>query len=107
MVQVRSLLVLSLAVAWLAGAAVAHGHEMTVKGTVASIEASRVQVKTGEEKRDQAPAWFAIEPTTKIRRGDKTVTLDEARIRTGERIVILVDHKDDGTMKALEVRLAP
>jgi hypothetical protein len=88
-------------------AAVLMAHEMTIKGTVAAIDKSRIQIKTGEERKGESPAWFAIDAKTKIVRGDKTVTsIDDAKISVGERIVVNVDHQADGKMKTLEVRLA-
>ncbi len=90
---------------WLAAAA-AGGHEITVKGTVAAIEPSRIQVKTGEEKKGQAGAWYPIGAKTKIMRGKTTLSFKDAKIAAGERVVVLVDHDADGTMKTLEIRLA-
>ena len=93
------------AVAALSGALVM-AHEITVKGTVSALEAKRLQVKTGEEKKGTAPAWYAIDAKTKILRGKTTVTLDEAKIKVGERVAVLIDHDANGTMKTLEIRLA-
>lgn len=81
-------------------------HEMTVKGTVAAIETARVQVKTGEEKKDQSPAWYGLDAKTKIQRGKTVVTLEQANIKAGERVVLIVDHQTNGTMKTVEMRLA-
>jgi hypothetical protein len=81
-------------------------HEMTVMGTVAAIEQARIQVKTGKETTGQEPAWYPIDIKTKITRGKKTLTLEEARIKVDERIVIIVDHPDKGPMKTKEIRLA-
>ena len=88
------------------GAASVLAHEITIKGVVAAVEPGRIQVKSGAEKKDQQPAWYPIDAKTKIQRGQKTVTFDQAKIRVGERVVVLVDHQPGGTMKALEVRLA-
>jgi len=87
-----------------AGAAVAH--EMTVKGTVAAIEGTRIQVKTGEEKKGEQPAWYLIDAKTKIMRGKAGVTLTDAKIKTDERVVVLVNHEASGKMTAIEIRLA-
>lgn len=86
--------------------AVAFAHEMTVRGTVAAVEATRVQIKTGEEKAGQAPAWYAIDAKTKIKRGTKTMTLAEAKIAIDERVVVIVDHPTKGPMTTKEIRLA-
>ena len=81
-------------------------HVMTVKGTVAALEATRLQVKTGEEKTGTTPAWYPIGAKTKILRGKKAMTFAEAKIAVGERVVLSVDHASDGTMTTLEIHLA-
>lgn len=80
-------------------------HEMTVLGTVAGIEAGRIQVKTGKEKAGVAPTWYPIDDKTKITRGSQAMKLDDAKIRVSERVVILVDHPDKGPLKTREIRL--
>ena len=80
-------------------------HLMTIKGTVAALEPSRIQVKTGEEK-GATPAWYPIGGKTKLLRGKKAVTFAEAKISVGERVVLSVDHASDGTMTTLEIYLA-
>jgi hypothetical protein len=84
----------------------AMAHETTVKGTVAAIEPARIQIKTGEEKQGQAPVWYPIDAKTKIMRGKATLSFGDAKISTGERVVVLLDHDAKGVMKTLEVRLA-
>ena len=81
-------------------------HEMTIKGAVAAAEAKRIQVKTGEEKKNESPEWYAIDAKTKIMRDKTKVTFEEAKIKAGERVVVLVNHDADGKMMALEIRLA-
>jgi len=81
-------------------------HDVTVQGTVAAIESTRIQVKTGLEARDESPAWYPIDAATIIRRGRKTVTLADARIQPDERVVLLIDHPDKGALKTKEIRLA-
>ena len=81
-------------------------HEMLVQGTVAAIEPTRIQIKTGQEKAGQRPQWFPIERDTKIKRGSKTVKLEDAHIKVDERVVAIVDHPDKGPMKTKEIRLA-
>ena len=92
----------------IAAVAVIHvsAHEMTVKGTVAAIERTRIQVKTGAEKAGEAPAWYPIDKDTKIKRGKETVKPEEAKIATEERVVLIVDHPTRGPMKTKEIRLA-
>lgn len=81
-------------------------HEMTVAGTVAAIEPTRIQIKTGQEPQGEPPLWFPIDRATKIKRGSKTVTLAEARIKVDERVVAIVDHPDKGPITTKEIRLA-
>ena len=82
-------------------------HEIIVRGTVAAIEKTRIQIKTGEEKKGQAPAWYPIDSGTRIKRGDAIVTFEQARIKADERVVAIIDHPDKGPMKTKEIRLAP
>jgi methionine-rich copper-binding protein CopC len=93
-------------VALVAAASAAWAHQMTIKGTVAAIEPKRIQVKTGEEPKGQAPAWYPLDAKTKITRGKTTLTLENAKIAVGERVVAIVDHQANGTMTTLELRLA-
>jgi mono/diheme cytochrome c family protein len=53
--------------AWLSAASSLLAHEMTVRGTVAAIEPDRIQIKTGQEKVGEQPAWFPIDRSTTIR----------------------------------------
>ena len=80
-------------------------HEMTIMGTVAGIEAARIQVKTGKEKAGVVPTWYPIDDKTKITRSSKAVNLEDAKIKVNERVVILVDHPDKGPVKTKEIRL--
>jgi hypothetical protein len=91
--------------AWLT-ALPAVAHEMTVRGTVAAIEPTRIQIKTGDEPSGQLPAWFPIDRATKIKRGTKTVSLESANIKINERVVAIIDHPDKGPIKTKEIRLA-
>ena len=88
-------------------AVTAIAHEITVRGTVAAIEKTRIQIKTGEEKPNQTPEWYPIDTATKIKRGDKVLTFDQARIKVNERAVVIIDHPDRGPVKTKEIRLAP
>ena len=87
-------------------ATVLMAHEMTIKGTVAAVDKTKIQVKTGEEKKGETPAWYAIDAKTKIMRDKNVVAFDAAGISVGERVVVNVDHQADGKMKTLEIRLA-
>ena len=90
----------------IAGGALALAHEITIKGTVAGLQPTQIQIKTGEEKKGETPAWYPIGAKTKIMRGKKVVTFAEARIALGERVVANVDHETSGKMTTLEIRLA-
>jgi hypothetical protein len=80
-------------------------HEMTIKGTVAGIEAARIQVKTGEERKGQQPTWFAIDQKTKIMRGKQALSLSEANIAVGEPVMLVVFHESNVPLKTLEIHL--
>ncbi|MGH9407995.1 MAG: hypothetical protein ACRD1V_00920 [Vicinamibacterales bacterium] len=90
----------------LLGSVAVLAHPMTFKGTVATVERTRMQVKTGEEKKGEAPPWLLISETTKVLRGSTTVTFDQAKITVGEKVVVNVDHDADGVMRAVEIHLA-
>ena len=87
-------------------ATVARAHEMTVQGTVAAIEGTRIQIKTGHEKAGEPSSWYPIDEKTTIKRGSKTVPSAEAKISSGERVVAIVDHPAEGPMRTKEIRLA-
>lgn len=95
-----------IALSLLVGLSSVSAHEMTIKGTVAAVEPTRVQIKTGEEKQGVSPAWYVLDAKTKILRGKEEVTVAAAKITVGERAVAIVDHDAQGTMKTLELRLA-
>ena len=48
----------------------------------------------------------SVDAKTKIMRGKATLSFGDAKISTGERVVVLLDHDAKGVMKTLEVRLA-
>ena len=105
MKTVRTALMVVVAVG-LAASTTLRAHEMTIKGTVAAVEKARIQVKTGLEKSGEPPAWYPIDDKTKIKRGQETVNLAEAKITVAERVVLIVDHPSRGPMKTKEIRLA-
>jgi len=84
-------------------------HELMVQGTVGAIERARIQVKPTAvaNKAPEKPAWYPIDEKTAIKRGDKTLTFEEAKIKVDERVVVIVEHPDKGPMKTREIRLAP
>lgn len=106
--SVRKSIGLLMAAGVLASATGVSAHLMTFKGTVAKVEAARIQVKTvnDEGRENPVPEWFAPTAETKIMRGDQRVSLSAAKITAGERIVVIVDHGDDGVSVVVEVRLA-
>jgi hypothetical protein len=93
-----------LAAVWLAAPVLAH--EMTIQGTVAAIEKTRIQVKTGKEKTGEGPTWYPIGSRTKIKRGKSTIAADKAAIAVNERVVLIVDHTEKGPVILKEIRLA-
>jgi hypothetical protein len=100
-------LALAVLIVFVVATAIPLAHEMTVQGTVAAVEASRIQIKTGKEKAGTSPEWYPIGAKTKIKRGKKTVTLAEAKIEVNERAVLIVDHPTKGPMVTKEIRVAP
>jgi hypothetical protein len=81
-------------------------HQMTLKGVVAAVEPTRIQVKTGEEKKGEAPAWCAIDDKTRIFRDKTVVTFAAAKIVVNEKVVVVSDHDSDNKMTAVEIHLA-
>ena len=81
-------------------------HDMTVMGSVVKVEPTRIQVKTGKEKAGTAPTWYPIDEKTTIKRGTKTLNFADAKIKTDEKVVLLVDHPTKGPTKTKEIRLA-
>ena len=82
-------------------------HEVTYRGTVLTVEATKLQVKTVDETtKKEASEWFNVGKATKTRRGDKLVPYADAKIMSGERIVLIVDHDAATKMLATDIRLA-
>lgn len=86
--------------------AIVLAHPMTLKGTVAAVERTRIQVKTGEEKKGETPAWCAIDDKTRIFRDKMAVTFEAAKIVVSEKVVVLTDHGSDNKITAVEIHLA-
>jgi hypothetical protein len=87
--------------------AVVFAHDVLYPGTVLTVEAERLQVKTidAETKKDLT-LWFAVTKATKVKRGDRIVTYAKAMIAKGERIVVVVNHDAKVKNVATELRLA-
>jgi len=83
-----------------AGTLLAHeGHNHKIMGTVAAVDAKRIEVATRDEHR--ITTWLGAE--TKIFRGKSETKADDVKV--GERVVITAIQKG-GKMMAREVLLA-
>jgi outer membrane translocation and assembly module TamA len=81
-------------------------HEETYKGTVISAVAAKIQVKVIDEKtKKESTMDFVITAKTKVLRGEKLMSLAEAKIQKDERIAVTVNH-DVSMTDATVVRLA-
>jgi hypothetical protein len=81
-------------------------HSITVQGTVVAVDASRVQVKSVDEKKAAQTVWYVVDRDTLVKRGTKTVKFADAAITAGERIVVIVDEHAETKNLAEEIRLA-
>jgi hypothetical protein len=96
-------IIVALAVA----APVVRAHDVTHRGTVVAVEAARLQVKSVDAKTKKEDAqWYNVGPKTRTKRGEKVVPYTDAKITTGERIVLLVNHDSEAKMVITEIRLA-
>jgi len=87
--------------------AIIAAHDVPYPGTVLSVEAERVQVKTIDpESKKEVSLWFAVTGDTMVRRGDRRVTYADAKIAKDERIVVVVNHDAEVKNVAIEIRLA-
>lgn len=87
--------------------AVLLAHDVTHRGTVVAVEAARLQVKTVDAKtKKEDTQWYNVGPKTRIKRGDEVVPYADAKIATGERVVLLVNHGGEAKMLITEIRLA-
>jgi hypothetical protein len=87
------------------GLATVSAHQITVRGTVAGIDRTRIQVKTGKEKANETIPWYPMDANTKFFRGKTVLGFDAAKTVVGERVVINVDHQNDGKVRTIDVRL--
>jgi len=82
-------------------------HQVTFKGTVVSVEKASVKITVVDEKtKKPVQKSFDFDKETKILRGDKLVSIDQARIQKGEKISVTIDHDADETL-AIVIRLDP
>jgi hypothetical protein len=80
-------------------------HQVTYKGTVIAVEKESVRVTVIDDKTKKPVAMkFDFDKETKILRGDKRVTIAEARIVKDEKIAVTIDHDVDETL-AIVIRL--
>ena len=91
----------------LATATAASAQEMTHLGTVATVEAARIQVQIVDDAAKPGELrWFAVDKTTRVKRGGQSVAYADAKIIKGERIAVLMDMSSKTAMLASELRLA-
>ena len=82
-------------------------HQITFKGTVVSVDKTSVKVTVVDEKtKKPVQKSFDFDKDTKILRGDKLVSIEQARIGKGEKISVTIDHDIDETL-AIVIRLDP
>jgi hypothetical protein len=87
--------------------AVVFAHDVLYPGTVLSVEAERLHVKTVDpESKKDLNLWFAVTRDTRVKRGDRVVTYADAKIAKDERIVVVVNHDAEVKNVATELRLA-
>lgn len=87
--------------------AVVFAHDVLYPGTVLTVEAERLQVKTVDpDTKEALTLWFAVTEDTRVKRGDRIVTYAEAKIAKDERIVVVVNHDAEARNVATELRLA-
>jgi hypothetical protein len=101
MTNVRSILIIAIAVAGLAPLVLAHeGHDHRVMGTVARIQETQLEVKD----KDGKIVTVTLNDSTKILRGKQKA--GKADIKEGERVVVTYVTNKDKISVAKEVRLA-
>ena len=89
------------------GVTTLQAHEMIYRGTVVEVQATKIAVKTTDDKTKKTETvWLAVDKDTKVKRGDVPVPYAEAHIAKDERIVAIVNHDAETKMLATEIRLA-
>jgi len=84
-----------------------HAHQVTFKGTVVSADKTSVKITVVDEKtKKPVQKSFDFDKETKILRGDKLVSIEQARIVKGDKISVTIDHDVDETL-AIVIRLDP
>jgi hypothetical protein len=85
----------------------AFAHDVPYAGTVVLLEAGQLHVRTVDAStKKQEAITFGLTRDTKVKRGDRVVSLAEAAIAVGERVVVIVNHDAAVKNVATEVRLA-
>ena len=67
----------------------------TFKGTVAAVEAARVQVKLADAKADDAAVWFDVSDKTKVSRAGMHEVFNNIHVKLGESVTIVVNEGDE------------
>ena len=98
--------------------AIASAHEVTFKGTVVELKASKYAQPGGgfrevqelevtvvdEQTKKPANRVFTITPETRLLRAGKAIAVSAAGVRKGEAVEVVIDHDIPGD-EAIEVRL--
>ena len=75
-------------------------------GTVAAVESQRIQVTTIDpQSKQERSIWFAIDKSTRVKRGDRFVPLTASELKVGERVAVIIDPSPKAPLRAIELRL--
>jgi len=93
---------------WLAAPRVVLAHDVMYPGTVTTVEAAHLQVRTVDpDSKKAVTLWFTVTKDTQVKRGERVVTYAEAKVQKDERVVVIINHEEMGSETAAkEVRLA-
>lgn len=70
--------------------------DATHTGRVAAVEKTRMQVKISDGTNAPTKAvWFAVSDATKVMRGETLVAFATAKIKSGERVTVVVKEGDE------------
>jgi hypothetical protein len=99
----KSLLATALVISALTAGLAAH--EVSYKGTVVTATHESIKITVVDEKTKKPTVMsFDLDKETKIFRGEKAVTFDEAKILKDETVVVVIDHDLDETL-AMSIRI--
>ena len=103
--DMKTLAALLVVVTTIASTATLLAHEITFKGTVVSVDATSVKITVIDEKtKKPVVKTFDYDKDTKVMRGDKRVSIADAKIQKDEKISVTIDHDADETL-AIVIRL--